>query len=1107
MLETPHLPPFSIPLFKKTAHLVLIFFSAYLWFVVLRKVAKSVVVKAKMANRAVVGAVAATAGLYMAHERYQDHLAKKEEAERAQRQEDFLENVARRAAEEEAERQYREATGAGRGRGRRRNTKGQSSSGGGFQNTRAFKSIALASAIDGLLKEMLVDMVEQVKAEAAARNRSRGILDDGKLHLPLLDTDRNSPDEIALAAALAFGSQSLVDSVIRAEIVQPGPGTALARLTSDSMHLLVKILETCKREIRKESPIIGKDSLNTLIYCTVLDTERDSNHGMRLLGKVNLPVRGAKDELRGLQECASSVGLHAIPMSAWRRQKGPTWKTMDFIYDPYFNYYSAHGAGGEEVWITNFTGSFTVPAGETREEWDGQISVQYDMMRLQPLRTGRRKNKGGSSNATPRQLTDDDLDAVYDIGAKVLASKAVEGALHELLRLWKENDGEPVSLEHIASRSGYDGNLLTGLRKNTAEVLSERSDYLFNTLSDQLLSCVPPPGRSWNDYWQLRDASAEIDDAVCGYSNEESAAKAYRVHEREVATFVRTYNRLVDLSYCLVPVCGMLRPSDCVPSASVYCRAMDILFETDFPSQSLVRSLVFDERERLLKARELSAPSAFLSSFCIFTLVSTLFWLSYEGIVRAPFVSASNTSLAFPLAGFLALTCLSPTLGFLDGPLRVKHQTDSDMVQRIWTTATYLTERLCRALSVWRGLGTPFEREVRDLTKMCVDQQQIWLHRCCERDFYKALHRKRIDSAELELLLMAMVTKKATNHMEGTLPGSIDEANAFLDIKVEDNSREENASIGDSVRDAFLSIGDAMKNNLLRKVLISKSSLLDPIDEEEARGDIGQELVLHDGNALSGVAILCSGDITLVRLDKINALLPVPTKLCSFVNIASTMESAGSEIDDGDESDSDTEEVFNQDDAMQALERARRRRAQEKLERKKPGAKKVKVKTRKSTKSEPPSPSDHRGDSDKSQPEDYNSSTTPSRHQTVREALKAGGWKLIRMKNHLVYRRKIKPENGVAKESHQTVTMAKTPSDWRAKRNILSNLRRLDEEARVGVRNSPSEGDVPIMSKQCAECHENKGSEDFSKNQLKRENPKCKQCVVTTHEQEMKKYQ
>lgn len=290
-----------------------------------------------------------------------------------------------------------------------------------------------------------------------------------------------------------------------------------------------------------------------------------------------------------------------------------------------------------------------------------------------------------------------------------------------LKQLWKENGREPVSLEHIAAKSGYDGNLLTGLRKNTAEVLSERSDYLFTALSNQLLSCVPSPGRNWNNYWHERNENDEIDESICGYVDKESAAKSYRVLEREVTTFVQMYNRLVDLSYCLVPVNGGKRPSDCVPQASVYCRAKDLLFETDFPSKSLVRSLVFDERERLRQARELSAPSAFLSAFCIFALASILLWLSYEATIRTPM----NPYLAFALFSFLSLTCLPSSLGFLDGPLHVTHRADSSMPQRIWTTATCLTERTCRALSVWRGLGTPFEREVRDLTTSCEKQERI----------------------------------------------------------------------------------------------------------------------------------------------------------------------------------------------------------------------------------------------------------------------------------------------------------------------------------------------------------------------------------------------
>ena len=1024
----------------------------------------------KMASRAVMGVVGAAAGLHYAHERYQDHLAEKEQEERAQRREDYLEGVSRRAAEEEEERRYREATG-----GKRRRNRG----GGGIHTTRAFKSLNMGAAVDGLLKEMLVDMVEQVKAEAAAtarNNRSRGALDDGRIHLPLLDTDRNSPDEIALGAALAFGSQGLVDSVIRAEIVQPGPGTALARLTTNSVRVITEVvLENCTT-VR-----LGKASLGALMNSTVLDPEREMKQGIRLLGKVVLPAHaaahGAREELRTLQKCASSVGLHAIPAAAWSRKSGKDWRALKFIYDPY---YSARGEEGEEIWITNFTGSFTAPAGERTEEADGRIMAQYDLTSLQPLR---------KRDAKPRKLTDDDLDAAYSIAAKVLATKAVDTAVAELLQLWRENGREPLSLEHIAARSGYDGNLLTGLRKNTAEVLSKRSDYLFTALSDQLLSCVPPPGRNWNNYWHERTCNEndEIDETICGYVDKESAAKSYRVLEREVAAFVQMYNRLVDLSYCLVPVNGGKRPSDCVPRASVYCRSKSLIFEIDFPSQSLVRSLVFDERERLRQARELSAPSAFLSAFCIFTMTSILFWLSYEGMIRAPMISTSSPTLVFALAGFLALTCLSPTLGFLDGPLHVKHRANSSMPQRIWTTTTCLCERLRRALSVWRGLGTPFEREVRDLMTSCEKQQRIWLQRCCERDFYRALHRTRIDSAELELLLMAMATKQTSGHVEGVLPGGMEDANAFLDIEVNDSSKEENMdSIEDSARGAFASIGDAMKTSLDRRVLINKSVLARSPDE--AIDSTGQEVVLYDGDALSGIAILSNDDITLVRVDEINALLPVPTRLCSFVRATSSEDFLGIEIN-GDESESDTEEVFNEDDDMKALQRARHRRTRD--EKIKLKTKKIKVKTRKSTK---PMPQQDEDGADNSEEAEHKSAPKPSRHQTVREALKAGGWELIRMKNHLVYRRKIKSENGGEKESHQTVTVSKTPSDWRTKKNILSNLRRLDEEVKAGDENSNLKGQ-PGLWQQCSECHENMTSDNFSKNQLKRENPRCKQCV------------
>ena len=66
------------------------------------------------------------------------------------------------------------------------------------------------------------------------------------------------------------------------------------------------------------------------------------------------------------------------------------------------------------------------------------------------------------------------------------------------------------------------------------------------------------------------------------------------------------------------------------------------------------------------------------------------------------------------------------------------------------------------------------------------------------------------------------------------------------------------------------------------------------------------------------------------------------------------------------------------------------------------------------------------------------------RARTVEEALVDGGWVLTRKKKHIKYSRRIKlTEDGPARK--QTVTLSKTASDWRAERNALSLLRRLDE--------------------------------------------------------------
>jgi len=93
---------------------------------------------------------------------------------------------------------------------------------------------------------------------------------------------------------------------------------------------------------------------------------------------------------------------------------------------------------------------------------------------------------------------------------------------------------------------------------------------------------------------------------------------------------------------------------------------------------------------------------------------------------------------------------------------------------------------------------------------------------------------------------------------------------------------------------------------------------------------------------------------------------------------------------------------------------------------------------------------------------------------TVEEALIDGGWVLTRTKKNIKYTRRVKlTEDGPAHK--QTVTLSNTASDWRAARNALSLLRRLNGAALV-------RGAIVT----CSECNEEKSTGYFSMTQLKK---------------------
>ena len=111
----------------------------------------------------------------------------------------------------------------------------------------------------------------------------------------------------------------------------------------------------------------------------------------------------------------------------------------------------------------------------------------------------------------------------------------------------------------------------------------------------------------------------------------------------------------------------------------------------------------------------------------------------------------------------------------------------------------------------------------------------------------------------------------------------------------------------------------------------------------------------------------------------------------------------------------------------------------------------------------------------------------------MEEALIDGGWKLTRNKKHIVYSRRVKLTKDGPFEK-QTVTLSKTPSDWRAEKKALSLLRRLESEVVGGSADSVME---EVLS--CSECRKVMSTCHFSKAQLKkRRRRKCNDCVSGT---------
>ena len=345
--------------------------------------------------------------------------------------------------------------------------------------------------------------------------------------------------------------------------------------------------------------------------------------------------------------------------------------------------------------------------------------------------------------------------------------------------------------------------------------------------------------------------------------------------------------------------------------------------------------------------------------------------------------------------------------------------------------------------------------------------------RIAKREFQAALKRKRITNRESVLLLTEMADSyyetEEEEVVEGVFQAELNEVEEFLKLQVEEEA---------AYSEVTLSPDDAIKNylDLTRgetdtghSPLAQLGDLGATIEECVLFSEGDRVLVKFDdeveaeysrrGNVTASVVFTTSSRV-YVHFDgePAETPIPVPTHLCSKL------------VED-----------------LPAIEDT-----------------KTPLLTQTSCAEASTDESDNKSTITESEEEIEEPSTFTSareRVRTVEEALIDGGWKLTRNKKHIVYSRRVKLTKDGPFEK-QTVTLSKTPSDWRAEKKALSLLRRLESEVvggspEVVPGGSPDSVNEEVFS--CSECRKVMSTFHFSKAQLKkRRRRKCKDCVSGT---------
>ena len=366
---------------------------------------------------------------------------------------------------------------------------------------------------------------------------------------------------------------------------------------------------------------------------------------------------------------------------------------------------------------------------------------------------------------------------------------------------------------------------------------------------------------------------------------------------------------------------------------------------------------------------------------------------------------------------------------------------------------------------------TPFDAELARVRQACKSQYRTWKLRIAKRDFNAALKRKRITCREAVFLL----TEFADEHVErgneeiisGELPVPLSEAEEFLRLRVEgqEDAVEVSLSPEQSVENYLSSTSSTESKCSLERlsnlteqikstVIFSEGDRVIVSDEpghlassEEPEHNSSSTALVGKRKQIGSV-VFTTATLCFVHLDGECAPIPIPVERCSHC------DEDADEVSDEDVGDAPAEHQWQ----------------------------------------EVVSDSDDESEAEGEDPsEDGMTEPVADRPRTVEEALKSGGWKLMRSKKHIVYSRRARISSD-DKGFEQNVVLSKTPSDRRANLNSLALLRRLDEAIDEVLGPSTTGGSGRAI--ECSICRAQKDVCEFSKTQAKKSNAKCLDCVA-----------